>query len=182
MVIQAETLKERVWAVLETIEDPELPVAITDLGLIREVAVDGPRVRVAMLPTFSACPAIGVMRDDIRQRLSAIPGVEEVEVELSFAEPWTMARMTERGREQLFSHGVSVSGRRRGGGISSVGAGGKNETGQGGGKGMAAGVECPFCGSTNTRLENPFGPTLCRAIYYCLDCKNPIERFRPPGE
>jgi len=104
------------------------------------------------------------MREDIRKRLGAIPGVETVEVELSFAEPWTMARMTERGRERLFRHGVSVPARRGGG-----------ETGP-------TGVECPFCGSTNTRLENPFGPTLCRAIYYCLDCKNPIERFRPPGE
>jgi ring-1,2-phenylacetyl-CoA epoxidase subunit PaaD len=68
--------------------------------------------------------------------------------------------MTARARERLFSHGVSVEG----------------------GGGAGRGVQCPFCGSTNTRLENPFGPTLCRSIYYCLDCKNPIERFRPPGE
>ena len=162
MVTQAQTLERRIWDVLETIEDPELPVAVTDLGLIREVTVDGSRVRVTMVPTFSACPAIGVMREDIRRRLGALPGVEAVEVELSFAEPWTMARMTDRGRERLFRHGVSVPPR--------------------GGRTDPAGVECPFCGSTNTRLENPFGPTLCRAIYYCLDCKNPIERFRPPGE
>lgn len=164
MVTQTETLERQVWEVLETIEDPELPVAITDLGLIREVAVDGRRVHVTMLPTFSACPAIDVMRADIRMRLAAIPGVDTVDVELSFAEPWTMARMTERGREQLLRHGVSVPARTGGGGLD------------------PDGVECPFCGSANTRLENPFGPTLCRAIYYCLDCRNPIERFRPPGE
>ena len=64
MVTQTETLERRVWDVLETIEDPELPVAITDLGLIREVAVDGGRIHVTMVPTFSACPAIGVMRED----------------------------------------------------------------------------------------------------------------------
>ncbi|HET6947128.1 MAG TPA: phenylacetate-CoA oxygenase subunit PaaJ, partial [bacterium] len=85
-------------------------------------------------------------------------GVEEVEVELSFAEPWTMKRMTERGREQLRQHGLSVP--RLGGGE----------------------VTCPFCGSTSTTLENPFGTTLCRSIYYCRDCKNPIERFRPPSD
>ena len=162
MVTQAETLERRVWDVLETIEDPELPVAITDLGLVQAVAVHGGDVHVTVLPTFSACPAIGVIRDDIRTRLGAISGVNAVEVEVSFEEPWTMARMTERGRERLLRHGVSVPAR-------------------GGGEVDAEAVECPFCGSTNTRMENPFGPTLCRAIYYCLDCKNPIERFRPPG-
>jgi ring-1,2-phenylacetyl-CoA epoxidase subunit PaaD len=159
MVTAVPTLEDQVWAALETIEDPELPVTITDLGLIQAVRVDGAFVHVTMLPTFSACPAIGVMREDIRRRVGAIPGVDAVEVELSFSEPWTMARMTARARERLFSHGVSVE--RQGG--------------------AGKGVQCPFCGSTNTRLENPFGPTLCRAIYYCLDCKNPIERFRPPG-
>ena len=180
MTAQVDTLERRVWEILETIEDPELPVSITDLGLIRAVEVDGRRVHVTMLPTFSACPAIGVMREDIRRRLGAIPDVDVVEVDLSFAEPWTMARMTERGRERLFSHGVSVPGRRGAGGTDLIEAGGKD--GLRAAYAVSAGVECPFCGSTNTRLENPFGPTLCRAIYYCLDCKNPIERFRPPGE
>lgn len=161
MVTSVETLERRVWEVLETIEDPELPIAITDLGLIREVQVDGPRVHVTMVPTFSACPAIAVIREDIRRHVATLPGIESVEVELSFAEPWTMARMTDRGRERLIRHGLSVPGPQGGGGV---------------------GVACPFCGSTNTRLENPFGPTLCRAIYYCLDCKNPIERFRPPPD
>lgn len=178
MVTQAQTLEQRVWETLETIEDPELPVSIVDLGLIREVEVAGARVRVSMLPTFSACPAIGVMREDIRRRVGAIPGVKDVEVELSFAEAWTMARMTGRGRERLLSHGVSVPAQ-TGGGEPARERAGENAAA---GLGAGAGVECPFCGSMNTRLENPFGPTLCRAIYYCLDCRNPIERFRPPGE
>lgn len=152
-------LERAVWDALATIEDPELPIAVTDLGVIRDVSIDGGRVHVTMVPTFSACPAIGVMREDIRRRLEALPGVEEVAVELSFAEPWTMARMSERGRQRLIHHGLSVPSR-----------------------GVEGGVQCPFCGSTNTSLENPFGPTLCRAIYYCLDCKNPIERFRPPAD
>jgi len=159
MVTQALSLEEQIWAVLGAIEDPELPVSITDLGLIQAVRVDGPRVHVTMRPTFSACPAIGVIREDIRRRVAALAGVDAVEVAVSFAPPWTMDRMTARARERLFSHGVSVE--RLGG--------------------AGRGVQCPFCGSTNTRLDNPFGPTLCRSIYYCLDCKNPIERFRPPG-
>jgi len=152
-------LERAVWDALATIEDPELPIAVTDLGVIRDVSIDGGRVHVTMVPTFSACPAIGVMREDIRRRLGALPGVDEVAVELSFAEPWTMARMSERGRQRLIHHGLSVPSH-----------------------GVKGAVKCPFCGSTNTSMENPFGPTLCRAIYYCLDCKNPIERFRPPAD
>lgn len=151
-------LERAVWEALGTVEDPELPISVTDLGLIREVKIEGSRVDVTMVPTYSACPAIAVMRDDIKRRLEALPGVGEVTVELSFAEPWTMARMSDRGRQRLIHHGLSVPSRK------------SDES-----------VECPFCGSTNTTMENPFGPTLCRAIYYCRDCKNPIERFRPPA-
>lgn len=159
MVTQTVPTEQAVWEVLHTIEDPELPIAITDLGLISEVRVEDTHVRVTMVPTFSACPAVGVIQEDIRTRVQALRGVRDVTVALSFAEPWTMARMTERGREQLREYGLSVPARRRGGEVA-----------------------CPFCGSTNTRLENPFGTTLCRAIYYCLDCRNPIERFRPPAD
>jgi len=154
-----QTLEAQIWEALSTVTDPELPVTVTDLGLIDAVTVDGGRVHVTMIPTFSACPAIDVMRQDIRKTLLNLPGVQEVEVELSFAEPWTMARMTERGRQRLLRHGLSVPLRHGG-----------------------APVACPFCGSTNTVLESPFGPTLCRSIYYCQDCRNPIERFRSPGE
>lgn len=158
-MVRTVTLEEQVWQVLETVEDPELPISVTDLGMIREVSVDGDRVRVTMVPTYSACPAIEVMRQDIRRRLRELPGVADVQVELSFAEPWTMARMTERGRQRLIRHGLSVASPQ-----------------------VSAPVVCPFCGSTNTALENPFGPTLCRAVWYCRDCRNPIERFKPPAE
>jgi ring-1,2-phenylacetyl-CoA epoxidase subunit PaaD len=152
-------LKERIWEALGSITDPELPVTVMDLGLIDDVTVDGGRVHITMTPTFSACPAIDVMRQDIRKTLLNLPEVHEVVVELSFAEPWTMARMTERGRQRLTRHGLSVPLRQ-----------------------PTASVTCPFCGSTNTVLGSPFGTTLCRSIYYCKDCRNPIERFKPPAE
>lgn len=146
-----------IWRVLETINDPELPITVTDLGLIRKVeAVDG-QIHVTMVPTYSACPAIQVIRQDIRTRLLTLPGVLGVTVDLSFDPPWTVALMSDRGREQLREYGMSVPTSQR---ISSV--------------------ECPFCGSTNLVLENPFGPTLCRAIYYCRACRNPVERFKAP--
>ncbi len=157
-MMQTAVLEREVWRVLETIEDPELPITVTDLGLIREVQVVGGQIRVRMIPTYSACPAIQVMREDIRHRLLAIPGVESVEVDLSFEQPWTVAMMSARGRQRLVEHGMSIPRSTR-----------------------SEPVVCPFCGSSNTILENAFGPTLCRAIYYCQDCHNPIERFKPPA-
>ncbi|MBI4277737.1 MAG: phenylacetate-CoA oxygenase subunit PaaJ [Armatimonadetes bacterium] len=151
-------LEEQIWQALREIEDPELPVAITDLGLVRDVRVEEGRVLVRLIPTYSACPAMRVIGDDIRRRLLALEGVREVSVEVTYDEPWTVARMTEEGRRRLTAHGLSVP--RRGT--------------------WEEPVTCPFCGSTQTTLENLFGPTLCRAIYYCRACGNPIERFKPP--
>lgn len=160
LIMQATlTLEKQIWEALETVKDPELPISVTDLGLIEDVSVEGGSVHVRMIPTYSACPAIEVMRQDIRRRLLEISGVEHVEVELSFKQLWTISRMTEQGRQRLIQHGLSIPSKLR------------LET-----------VECPFCGSPNTVLENPFGPTLCRAVYYCNNCKNPIERFKPPDE
>ncbi len=157
--MQVAVSLEDVWKVLETIEDPELPITVTDLGLIREVQLVGGRIRVRMIPTYSACPAIQVMRRNIQTRLLKMPGIETVDVELSYGELWTVDMMSARGRQRLLEHGMSVPASRR-----------------------AAEVICPFCGSTNTILENPFGPTLCRAIYYCRACRNPIERFKVPAD
>ncbi len=157
--MQAAISEGQIWRILETIEDPELPITVTDLGLIREVHVINGQIRVRMIPTYSACPAIQVMRADIRQRLLELPGVQSVEVELSFEEPWTVEMMSVRGRQRLVEHGMSMPGSRQ-----------------------PEPVTCPFCGSTSTVLENPFGPTLCRAIYYCPTCRNPIERFKPPAD
>ncbi len=155
--MQIAISEQEIWKVLETINDPELPITVTDLGLIREVHIAAGRVRVRMIPTYSACPAIEVMRKDIQTRLLEIPGVESVQVDLSFEQPWTVELMSPRGRQRLLEHGMSVPVSRR-----------------------TEPIVCPFCGSTNTVLENTFGPTLCRAIYYCRNCRNPIERFKSP--
>jgi ring-1,2-phenylacetyl-CoA epoxidase subunit PaaD len=149
----------QVWRALSEIEDPELPIAITDLGLVQSVAVDGRAVRVRLIPTFTGCPALEVIREEVRRRLLAMPGVEVADVAFTYDEPWTLARLSDAGRARLTAHGLSVPRAR-----------------------LAEPATCPFCGSTNTVLENPFGPTLCRAIYYCRDCRNPIERFKPPAD
>lgn len=147
------------WQALADIEDPELPIAITDMGLVHRMIVNGGTVNVELVPTFTGCPALEVIRDRVRRRLLAEPGVDEVDVVFVFEPAWTIERMSEAGRAGLKAHGLSVPARS-----------------------LAEPVACPVCGSTNTALENPFGPTLCRAIYYCRDCRNPIERFKPPAD
>ncbi len=153
------TTSSQVWQALSEIEDPELPITITELGLVHSVAVDGNGVRVRLIPTFTGCPALAVIQETVRRRLLAMPGVVVADVAFTFDEPWTLNRLSDAGRARLAAHGLSVPRAR-----------------------LAEPAVCPFCGSTNTVLENPFGPTLCRAIYYCRDCRNPIERFKPPAE
>lgn len=159
MVSTHGPLLDAVLRCLEGIEDPELPVSITDLGLVRDVRTEGGRVRVRLVPTFSGCPALEVITRQVRDTVAALEGVAGVDVEMTYDEPWTMARMTARGRERLRAHGLSVPRRS-----------------------FAEPAVCPYCGSTNVTFASPFGPTLCRAIYYCRDCRNPIERFKPPAD
>jgi ring-1,2-phenylacetyl-CoA epoxidase subunit PaaD len=150
-----------VWAALAEVPDPEIPtVSVVDLGVIRGVQVEGERLTVEMLPTFVGCPAIEVMRAQIGERLA--PLADEVVVKLSFAEPWTSDRITPDGREKL----------RRSGFAPPAGIGLVDELT------VMPVATCPYCGSRNTTLENPFGPTLCRAIYHCADCRQPFEQFK----
>jgi ring-1,2-phenylacetyl-CoA epoxidase subunit PaaD len=155
----ATVTHEEVWRALGTVEDPELPVAITDLGLVEGVEVCEGVVRVRLIPTFTGCPALEVIRARVRARVLDLPGVEAVDVEFRYDVPWTLERLRPAARARLAAHGLSVPRRM-----------------------LAEPAACPYCGSTNTTLENPFGPTLCRAVYYCRDCHNPIERFKPPGD
>lgn len=151
--------RDAVWRALGEVEDPELPIAITDLGLVRSVEIDEDTARIQLIPTFVGCPALDVIRERVRRRLLGVPGVRAVDVQYTFEEPWTIDRMTEAGRARLIAHGVSVPRVR-----------------------PAAPALCPFCGSSDIVLENAFGPTLCRAVYYCRSCRNPIERFKAPAD
>jgi len=148
-----------VWQALGEIEDPELPIAITELGLVRSVEVDEDTVRIRLIPTFVGCPALDLIRDRVHRRVLGMPVVRTVDVQYTFDEPWTIDRMTEAGRARLVAYGVSVPRAH-----------------------LAEPAACPFCGSNDLVLENPFGPTLCRAVYYCRACRNPVERFKPPAD
>jgi ring-1,2-phenylacetyl-CoA epoxidase subunit PaaD len=126
------------------------------------VEAEAGRIRVELLPTFVGCPAIDVMRSSVEERLRGF--AEEVSVEISFARPWTSERITPEGRRAL-----------RASGFAPPPAGRVDDS-------RALPVlpiaECPYCGSRDTTLENAFGPSLCRAIYYCSACRQPFEQFK----
>ena len=165
------TSRERaVWEALAEVADPEIPtISVVDLGVIRSVAFDGPRLTVELLPTFVGCPAIEVMQHDIGKRLHDF--ADEVVVEVSFAEPWTSDRITPDGRERLRSSGFAPPVAVQAAPVASSFEADELLS-------VLPIATCPYCGSRNTTLENPFGPTLCRAIYHCADCRQPFEQFK----
>ena len=166
-------------AALADVRDPEIPpVSIVDLGMVHRVTAAGPRVRVEITPTYVGCPALDLIRCDVVNRLRAVPGVGEVEVAFVFDPPWSSDRITPEGRERLRRFGIappppgSDSGRRSAPRHGLPGAG----------RGRLLTPEeapaCPYCGSTDTHMENLFGPTACRSIYYCDGCRQPFEQMK----
>jgi ring-1,2-phenylacetyl-CoA epoxidase subunit PaaD len=165
-VVRTKTLEDAVWDALAEVMDPEIPaVSVVDMGMIKSVEVTGARARVVVLPTFTGCPAVPIIRDDVTAAVAAVEGINEVEVDFSYDPPWTTDRITTEGRDKLRRFGLAPP------------------TGQGPVLvteiGLPKAAVCPFCGSRNTRNENPFGPTPCRAVYYCEECRNPFEQFKP---
>jgi ring-1,2-phenylacetyl-CoA epoxidase subunit PaaD len=161
--VSAVTVDE-VWAALDEIPDPEIPViSIVDLGVIKDVAVDGPRVHVAFTPTFMGCPALDAMRRAMEERIVELGGEPDVEVVLD--DSWSTDRISETGRAKLVASGFAPPAPRAAAPTTLV----QLERGP---------FRCPWCGSADTRLENIFGPTPCRSLRYCNACRQPFELFK----
>ena len=165
--------ERRIWDELANIPDPEIPaIGLVDLGVIGSVAVGDDRTaRIELLPTFVGCPAIGVMQTEIERRIGELGVADVVEVRLSFDPPWTSDRITAHGRERLrlsgFAPPAPMPPTEAGSALTELDV-----------LAVLPVAECPYCGSRNTTLDNPFGPTLCRAIYHCADCRQPFEQFK----
>ena len=160
----------RIWDELARIADPEIPaINLVDLGVIGSVSVTDDRARVELLPTFVGCPAIDVMRQRIEETIGDLELIGEVDVAVTFTPPWTSERISPAGRERLRLSGFAPP---RIGPFVPGAEFGLDELA------VLPIAECPYCGSCNTTLENPFGPTLCRAIYHCADCQQPFEQMK----
>jgi ring-1,2-phenylacetyl-CoA epoxidase subunit PaaD len=153
-----------VWAALEEIPDPEIPViSLVDLGVIRDVQVDGGRVRVELTPTFLGCPALEAMRRALEEKVTSLGG--EPEVAVIQDDSWSTDRISAVGREKLRAAGFAPPAPRSAGATTLVQL-------------QSRAFRCPYCGSTETRLENIFGPTPCRSIRWCESCRQSFEQFK----
>ena len=154
---------ERVWSALAEVEDPEIPViSLVDLGVVKSVEVEDERVRIDFTPTFMGCPALDAMRLAMRAKVAELGADAEIRVVLD--DSWSTDKITPAGREKLRAAGFAPPAPR---------PAGKLELVQ-----LQRGFRCPYCGSTDTTLDNLFGPTPCRSIRYCNACRQPFEQFK----
>ena len=153
-----------VWEKLAEIPDPEIPViSLVDLGVVRNVEVADGRVRVEFTPTFMGCPALEAMRARMEAAIAELGAEPEVEVVLD--DSWSTDKITPEGREKLRAAGFAPPAPRVAGPPTLVQL-------------QSAVFRCPYCGSTETRLENIFGPTPCRSLRWCASCRQPFEQFK----
>jgi len=191
-----------IWAALEDVKDPEIPpVSIVDMGMVSRVIVEGPMhepcgaeegpadsqgrsstVRVEITPTFVGCPALEIIRRSVERRLLAVGGVARATVGFVYDPPWSSDRITPQGRDRLRSFGIAPPP----GGASRL-CGVPGQCASAADVPAAAGLPlislgeappCPYCGSADTHMENLFGPTACRAIFYCDACRQPFEGMK----
>jgi len=155
---------EDIREILKEVKDPEIPtISLVDLGIVTDIQIDGTKAFVELTPTFAGCPALKIMENLVRDRLLEEEGISEIRVETTFDKQWTTDMITEEGHKALLQHGLAPPKKHCGSFDLSV----------------LEDTACPYCKSENTELKNTFGPTLCRSIHYCNNCKQAFEGFKP---
>jgi len=166
---------DAIWELLETVTDPEIPVVnLREMGILRDVR-DGPNgLQVVITPTYSGCPAMQQMHDDVAAALSRAGIAAEIVTQLGPA--WSTDWMAPEAHEKLRAYGIAapahrVSGLDESAQVISFAA-------QRGPRTVDA-IACPQCGSANTTPISHFGSTACKALYRCLQCMEPFDYFKP---
>ncbi len=163
MVIEMKTITPQITAILESVSDPEIPVlSIMDMGVVREVEVQERDVFIKITPTYSGCPAMDTIADDIKAAF-AKEGYQ-AQVKLILAPAWSTDWITERGRKALEAYGIAAPL--------------TEEADKEALLGNKKIVKCPQCGSTHTRLVSQFGSTACKALFQCEACHEPFDYFK----
>ena len=160
---------EDVWAALEDLADPEIPViSLRDLGILREVRAGADGFEVVITPTYSGCPAMGQIEDDLRSTLKD-RGIS-ARIVTRLAPAWTTDWMSDAGKEKLRAYGIAPPHQTPAGSsvVRFISKPAKVEA-----------VPCPHCGSSNTLVSSHFGSTACKALYKCQDCQEPFDYFKP---
>ena len=158
--------EEELWSVLNEVLDPEVPViSIVELGIVRDVSSSDEKVTVTITPTYSGCPAMNAIEREIAMALKS-RGVEQVELKTVYSPAWTTDWISAEAREKLRAYGIAPP--------SPVDHSAPIAIGK-----RRPAIRCPYCGSTHTELQSEFGPTACKSIHVCHDCRQPFEEFKP---
>jgi ring-1,2-phenylacetyl-CoA epoxidase subunit PaaD len=158
MMTTHEIDKKTLFAFLEEIKDPEVPVlSIIDLGIVRDIKYNDDELELVITSTYTGCPAMDMIAADIRSQLTTL-GFKKIKVTQSLSPPWTTDWMSESGKRKLQEYGIAPPDKRF-----SI---------------PVDGVACPLCHSNNTRLVSEFGSTACKALYQCKDCQEPFDYFK----
>ncbi len=153
-----DTGNQKILTILQEVCDPEIPVlTIGDLGIVRDVKINGEEVEVIITPTYTGCPAMDMIAMNIRLALIE-HGYHNIKITSVLAPAWTTDWMTEAGKQKLKAYGIAPP--KRSDASSDLV------------------IECPQCRSTNTKLISQFGSTACKALYQCNDCKEPFDYFK----
>jgi ring-1,2-phenylacetyl-CoA epoxidase subunit PaaD len=156
--------EKEIWDILAEVEDPEIPVInVVEMGIVRGVQIEGDIVKVTITPTYSGCPAMKTIEEDIREILVE-KKVSSFEVNTVLSPAWTTDWMTDIAKEKLRSTGIAPP------------------VGTSSDKGLLMGkvrdIRCPRCGSKNTSMISQFGSTACKSLYKCNDCLDPFDYFK----
>lgn len=158
MVVDNIIAEKKIWQILETVCDPEVPVlSIIDLGIVRHVKTAAEQIEIVITPTYSGCPAMDMIAMNIQLALIE-QGYKNVKTTSVLSPAWTTDWMTDEGKRKLKEYGIAAPNKK----ISIP----------------VDGVECPQCNSLHTKLLSEFGSTACKALYQCQDCKEPFDYFK----
>jgi ring-1,2-phenylacetyl-CoA epoxidase subunit PaaD len=152
---------EEIISILSEVKDPEIPVlTISDLGILRKVETDGGKISIQISPTYSGCPAMEIIQDDIRAAL-AKHGLKNIEIKQVLSPAWTSDWITDAGKLKLQSYGIAAPA------VHGCLLNGEDQP-----------ESCPLCHSKNIEMISRFGSTSCKALYRCLDCLEPFDYFK----
>ena len=165
MLTTKKISEKEIWSILEEVKDPEVPVlTVIDLGIIREIKINGADVEIIITPTYSGCPAMDVIKINIQMTLLS-HGFKNVKVTQVLSPAWTTDWMSEEGKRKLKEYGIAPPNAKQQVCDEKLFA-------------AAEAVQCPHCDSYHTYRISEFGSTACKALYVCDDCKEPFDYFK----
>lgn len=165
MVTTVDISEKKIWQILETVTDPEVPVlTILDLGIVRNIQINSEGIQIIITPTYTGCPAMDMITMNIRLAL-AEHGYKNVAVTTVLSPAWTTDWMTEEGKQKLKAYGIAPPNPKQQVCNDKLFA-------------AAEAVQCPHCNSHHTKRVSEFGSTACKALYQCEECKEPFDYFK----